>query len=94
MPNPEFYKHQGRKPTTLEWWVVHQILGMFKDDQIINVHVKIQGMELQFLKRCSAFYREFKTTTKAYGKVTGIYAMRVALMLPNITSMEIWLEND
>lgn len=74
MPNPEFY----------------QILGMFKDNQIIN----IQGMELQFLKRCSAFYREFKTTTNAYGKVTGIYAMRVALMLPNITSMEIWLEND
>ena len=78
MPNPEFY----------------QILGMFKDDQIINVHVKIQGVELQFRKSCSAFYREFKTTTKAYGKVTGIYAMRVALMLPNITSMEIWLEND
>lgn len=78
MPNPEFY----------------QILGMFKDNQFINVHVNIQGMELQFLKRCSEFYREFKTTTKAYGKVTGIYAMRVALMLPNITSMEIWLENE
>lgn len=37
MPNPEFY----------------QILDMFNDDQIINVHVKIQGMELQFLKGCS-----------------------------------------
>lgn len=78
MPNPEFY----------------QILGTFKDSQFLNVHVKIQGMELQFLKCCSEFYREFKTTTKAYGKVTGIYAMRVALMLPNITDMEIWLEND
>ena len=78
MPNPEFY----------------QILGMFKDNQFINVHVRIQGMELQFSKRCSAFYKEFKTTTKAYGKVTGIYAMRVAMMLPNITDMEIWLEND
>lgn len=71
-----------------------EILGTFKDEQFLNVHVKIQGMELQFLKRCSEFYREFKTTTKAYGKVTGIYAMRVALMLPNITDMEIWLEND
>ena len=78
MPNPEF----------------HQILDMFNDDQIINVHVKIQGMELQFRKSCSAFYREFKTTTKAYGEVSGIYAMRIALMLPNITSMEILLEND
>ena len=46
------------------------------------------------MTKCSAFYREFKTTTKAYGKVTGIYAMRVAMMLPNITDMEIWLEND
>lgn len=71
-----------------------EILGTFKDEQFLNVHVKIQGMELQFLKRCSEFYREFKTTTKAYDKVTGIYAMRVALMLPNITDMEIWLEND
>lgn len=78
MPNPEFY----------------QILGMFKDNQFINVHVRIQGMELQFLKRCSEFYREFKTTTKAYGKVNGIYNKRIALMLPNINSMEIWLEND
>ena len=78
MPNPEFY----------------QILGMFKDNQFINVHVRIQGMELQFSKRCSAFYKEFKTTTKAYGIVIGIYAMRVAMMLPNITDMEIWLEND
>lgn len=78
MPNPEFY----------------QILGMFKDCQLMNVHVKEQGMELQFSKRCSAFYREFKTTPKAYGRITEIYALRVALMLPNVTGMEIWLENE
>lgn len=71
-----------------------EILGTFKDEQFLNVHVTIQGVELQIYKRTSAFYREFKLTTHAYGKVNGIYNMRVALMLPNITSMEIWLENE